>query len=76
MRNVDYQGDIGYGINTLFYGLLGITGGFEQKLFKVTCESEKIPALDKVLLGYNDKGFAALKKELFRMFPSKSKYER
>ena len=76
MRNVDYQGDIGYGINTLFYGLLGITGGFEQKLFKVTCESEKIPALDKVLLGYNDKGFAALKKELFRMFPGKSKYER
>ena len=76
MRNVDYQNDIGYGINTLFHGLLGITGGFEQKLFKVTCESEKVPALDKVLLGYNDKGFAALKKELFRMFPGKSKYER
>ena len=76
MRNTDYQSDIGYGINTLFHGLLGITGGFEQKLFKVTCESEKVPALDKVLLGYNDKGFATLKKELFRMFPSKSKYER
>lgn len=76
MRNVDYQNDIGYGINTLFHGLLGITGGFEQKLFKVTCESEKVPALDKVLLGYNDKGFAALKKELFRRFPGKSKYER
>ena len=67
MRTVDYQSD---------HGLLGITGGFEQKLFKVTCESEKVPALDKVLLGYNDKGFATLKKELFRMFPGKSKYER
>ncbi len=76
MRNVDYQSDIGYGINTLFHGLLGITGGFEQKHFKVTCESEKVPELNKILLGYNDRGFETLKKELFRRFPDKSGYER
>ena len=76
MRSVDYQSGIGYGINTLFHGLLGIAGGFEQKHFKVTCESDKVPELNKILLGYNDKGFAALKAELFKMFPDKSKYER
>ena len=76
MRNIDYKGDIGYGINTLFHGLLGISGGFDQKLFKVTCENDRMPELDKPLLGYNDRGFETLKTELFRRFPDKSKYER
>ncbi len=80
MRNVDYQADIGYSINTLFSGLLGITGGFDQAIFKRTCETEaagKDAKLSKLLCGYNDRAFfGGLRDRLFELFPQKSKYER
>jgi hypothetical protein len=76
IEDIDYQSDIGYGINTLFFGLLGINGGFDQNLFKVTCEKKEMPSLDKMLLGYNDDGFSVLKNKLFNMFPNKCKYEK
>jgi len=80
MRNIDYQDGIGYSINTLFSGLLGITGGFNQKLFKITCETEadgKDAKLSKMLCGYNDRAFlGGLRARLFKLFPEKSKYER
>jgi len=80
MRNIDYQDVIGYSINTLFSGLLGIMGGFNQKLFKITCETEadgKDAKLSKMLCGYNDRAFlGGLRARLFKLFPAKSKYER
>ena len=80
MRNVDYQTGIGYTINTLFYGLLGITGGFDQAIFKRTCETEsagKDAQLSRMLCGYNDRAFAGcLRARLFKLFPDKSKYEK
>ena len=78
MFGIDYQSDVGYGINTLFFGLLKENGGFDQRLFKNTVENNdnKNPLLDKPLLGYNDKGFSVLKDKLFKMFPYKSKYEK
>lgn len=78
LKDVDFIGDIGYSINTLFFGLLNESGGFDQRLFKNTVESDenKNPILDKSLLGYNDKGFKVLKSKLFEMFPNKSKYEK
>lgn len=80
MRNVDYQPGIGYTINTLFYGLLGITGGFDQAIFKRTCETEaagKDAQLSRILCGYNDRAFlGGLRSRLFKLFPQKSKYEK
>ena len=80
MRNVDYQTGIGYTINTLFFGLLGITGGFDQAIFKRTCETEvagKEAKLSKILCGYNDRAFfGGLRERLFKLFPKKSKYEK
>lgn len=80
MRNIDYQTGIGYTINTLFYGLLGITGGFDQTIFKRTCETEsagKDAQLSRMLCGYNDRAFAGgLRARLFKLFPDKSKYEK
>jgi len=77
LRNVDFRSDIGYSINTLIHGLLGITGGFDQKIFKETCEKESGWRLDRTLVGYNDAAFLhGLREELFRRFPGKSKYER
>lgn len=80
MRNVDYQTGIGYTINTLFFGLLGITGGFDQAIVKRTCETEvagKDAKLSKILCGYNDRAFAGgLRARLFKLFPDKSKYEK
>ncbi len=64
-------------MNTLLHGLLGITGGFDQKIFKETCERESGWRLDRTLAGYNDAAFlGGLREELFRRFPHKSKYER
>jgi hypothetical protein len=80
MRNVDYQTGIGYTINTLFCGVLGITGGFDQAIFKRTCETEsagKDPKLSRILCGYNDRAFAGgLRTRLFQLFPQKSMYEK
>ena len=80
MRNVDYQSGIGYTINTLFCGLLGITGGFDQAIFKRTCETEatgKDAKLSRILCGYNDRAFlGGLRSRLFKLFPQKSKYEK
>ena len=80
MRNVDYQTGIGYTINTLFCGLLGITGGFDQAIFKRTCETEtagKDAKLSRLICGYNDRAFAGgLRSRLFKLFPKKSKYEK
>ena len=77
LRNVDFKSDIGYSINTLLHGLLGITGGFDQKIFKETCERESGWRLEKTVVGYNDRAFLnGLREELFRRFPGKSKYER
>lgn len=77
MRNVDYAADIGYSVNTLFHGLLGMTGGFDQRLFKETCEKDSGWKLDKTLVGYNDAAFlGGLRKVLFKLFPEKSRYER
>ena len=80
MRNVDYLSGIGYTINTLFCGLLGITGGFDQALFKRTCETEtagKDAKLSRILCGYNDRAFSGgLRARLFKLFPKKSKYEK
>jgi len=77
MREIDYAADIGYSINTLFHGLLGMTGGFDQRLFKETCEKNSGWKLDKPLIGYNDTAFlGGLRKVLFKLFPDKSKYER
>ena len=77
LRNIDFRSDIGYSMNTLLHGLLGITGGFDQKLFKETCERESGWKLDRTLAGYNDAAFlGGLREELFRRFPHKSKFER
>ena len=77
LRNVDFRSGIGYSMNTLLHGLLGITGGFDQKIFKETCERESGWRLDRTLAGYNDTAFlGGLREELFRRFPHKSKYER
>ena len=77
LRNVDFRSGIGYSTNTLIHGLLGITGGFDQKIFKETCERESGWRLEKTVVGYNDAAFLhGLREELFRRFPGKSKYER
>jgi len=77
LRGIDYEADVGYSINTLFHGILGVNGGFDQSLFKVTCESENIPKLNRTLVGYNDRAFLnGLREHLFELFPTKSKYER
>lgn len=77
MREIDYAADIGYSINTLFHGLLGMTGGFDQSLFKETCEKDSGWKMDRTLIGYNDTAFlGGLREELFKRFPGKSKYER
>lgn len=81
LRYVNYETDIGYSINTLFYGMLGVTGGFDQRLFKATAEDSSASAdhylkQKKALLGYNDSGFAILRDKLFSLFPHKSKYEK
>ena len=80
MRDVDFRDGIGYSINTLFSGLLGITDGFPQQPFKVSCETEeagKDAKLTKMLCGYNDRAFlGGLRERLFKLFPEKSKYEK
>lgn len=77
MRGIDYKSDIGYTIDTLFFGLLDVSGGFDQSLFKTTAESEKLPQLNKHFIGYNDKAFLnGLREKLLKIFPHKSKYER
>ena len=77
MRGVNFEAGIGYSINTLFFGLLGVSGGFDQSLFKVSAETAEIPKLNRHFIGYNDKAFyAGLRERLFEMFPDKSKYER
>ncbi len=77
MRNIDYKTDIGYAIDTLFFGLLGITDGFDQKLFKETCESESGWKLNRMFIGYNDTAFLnGLRERLFEVFPHKSRFER
>ena len=77
LQNVDFKSDIGYSIHTLLHGLLGVTGGFDQKIFKETCERESGWRLEKTVVGYNDAAFLhGLREELFRRFPGKSKYER
>ena len=77
MMNVDYCSDIGFSVNTLFYGVLGITEGFDQRLFKETCENAScVWRLNKMLIGYNDEAFLnGLREKLFELFPEKSKYE-
>ena len=71
MRNVDYQTGIGYTINTLFCGVLGINGGFDQAIFKRTCETEsagKDAKLSRILCGYNDRAFSGgLRTRLFHI---------
>lgn len=80
MRNIDYQDGIGYSINTLFSGLLGITGGFPQNIFKITCETEdagRDAKLSKMLCGFNDRAFlGSLRERLFKLYPEKSKFEK
>ena len=77
MRGVNFEAGIGYSISTLFFGLLGVSGGFDQSLFKVSAETAEIPKLNRHFIGYNDKAFyAGLREKLFEMFPDKSKYER
>lgn len=76
---VDYESNVGYGICTLFYGLLGITGGFDQRIFKETCESNMVqPRFRHHFIGYNDSGFifGGVREALLERFPNKSKYER
>ena len=77
MRDVDYSSDIGYSINTLFCGLLGITKGFDQSLFKDTNENIGDAKTEKVLCQYNDEAFTTgLRERLFRLFPKPSRYEK
>ncbi len=77
MRGIDYESKIGYAVNTLFFGLLGVTGGSDQRLFKETCERDSGWRFDKTMIGYNDAAFShGLREELFRRFPDKSKFER
>ena len=77
MRGVKYEADIGYSINTLFFGSLGVTGGFDQSLFKVSAETAEKTKLHRHFIGYNDKAFlSGLREKLFDLFPHKSKYER
>ena len=77
MRGVNFETGIGYSINTLFYGLLGVSGGFDQSLFKVSAETAEVLKLNRHFIGYNDKAFhAGLREKLFELFPDKSKYER
>lgn len=77
MRGVDYSSGIGYSINTLFYGLLGITRGFDQSLFKDTNESIGDARTGKMLCQYNDEAFTTgLRERLFQLFPKPCRYEK
>ena len=77
MRGVNYESGIGYSVDTLFFGILGVSGGFDQSLFKVSAESAELPKLNRHFVGYNDKSFlGGLRRKLFELFPEKSKYER
>lgn len=77
MDGVDYTSGVGYSINTLFYGLLGITCGLEQELLKDTNEIRGSAQIGKPICGYNDDAFSTgLREKLFRLFPNPSSYER
>lgn len=77
MRDIDFAGDIGYSIDTLFHGVLGISGGFDQGLFKETRETPGTAKLDKMIVGYNDAAFlGGLREQLFGVFAKPSKYEK
>ena len=81
MTNINYRIQPGFTINTLFMGLIGITGGVIQNKMKVTLENEKdsidnLP-LDKYFCGYKDEGFqSGLRELLFKEFSNPCKYEK
>ena len=79
LKDVDYRAGNGYTINTLFYGLCGVTGGVEQGTVKTTCERETDAdrPFDRQFVGYNDRAFLrGLCERLLATFPAKSHYER
>lgn len=77
MKGIDYESDIGYTIDTLFFGLLGVTDGEPQADWKCTIERTAEIDLTKPFLGYNDGGFASgLREKLFKIFDKPSKYEK
>ena len=79
LEGVDYREGNGYVINTLFYGLRGVTGGVLQDEVNVTYDkaSDAGRPLDRTFVGYNDEGFLnGLSQRLLAMFPMPSRYER
>lgn len=80
LENCDYVANIGYCINTLIYGRLGIVPEVLQQNVKLTLENkQKNYQLDeskKQFLGYNDSAFLnGLRQQLFARFPHQSKFE-
>ena len=79
MNNAKYSAEPGYCVNTLYCGMLGMTGALEQQRIKHTAESrETLTALpqDKLFLGYNDCAMQnGLPELLLDYFPEKCKYE-
>lgn len=83
MSSVDFDSDIGYGINTLYFNMLDTQPTVKQESVKVTLEGQKlccggIPKAirGKPWIGYNDAGFQnGLSNWLKNNFPAPSKYE-
>ncbi|MBO5924588.1 MAG: hypothetical protein J6Q81_08750 [Lentisphaeria bacterium] len=80
MSNIDYAVEPGYCINTLYFGMLGMTGAVIQQQIKFTAESQdKLFTLPtgKLFLGYNDAAMQSDLPELLqKKFPEKCRYER
>lgn len=79
IEGIDYKKLPGFTINTLFMGMLGVTGGVRQSEVKVTYEDERqytTLTTDLPFCGYNDKGFlSGLRDILFDKFNQPSIYE-
>lgn len=80
MKDVDYGKLPGYSINTLFMGLLGVTGGINQNAIKATSEAnyDNLTQLnDRILFyGYDTAGFKLKAREMVsKMFPDKCRFE-
>lgn len=80
MNGVDYyQEGAGYNIMTLFRGVMGDTEAVFCGDYKETASTEEQGGklrYDRLFLGYTDAGFAGCRRELFRMFNTKSKFEK
>ena len=79
MSSVDYTTSPGLCINTAYFGILGESPRWSQNEFKRTYENcdNCNYRLDKLFVGYNDKGFnSGLKDVLLKEFSTPSIYEK